>query len=99
MADEQPATSREAQETARVLAAGRTYIETLPATERAIAEMAANGAPVWEIAQSRQITPEVHRAQRSLINRLKWAVSYFLVAVADYRISRRLNFGADGPEA
>jgi cardiolipin synthase len=52
-----------------------------------------------EIAQSRQITPEVHRAQRSLINRLKWAVSYFLVAVADYRISRRLNFGADGPEA
>ncbi len=56
MADEQPATSPEAQETARVLAAGRTYIETLPATERAIAEMAANGAPVWEIAQSRQMS-------------------------------------------
>jgi DNA-binding CsgD family transcriptional regulator len=56
MADEQPATSREVQETARVLAAGRTYIETLPATERAIAEMAANGAPVWEIAQSRQMS-------------------------------------------
>ncbi|HYO29583.1 MAG TPA: hypothetical protein VER37_03300 [Thermomicrobiales bacterium] len=56
MADEQPATSPEAQETARVPAAGRTYIETLPATERAIAEMAANGAPVWEIAQSRQMS-------------------------------------------
>jgi cardiolipin synthase len=46
-----------------------------------------------EIAESRQITPEVHRAQRSLVNRLKWGVAYFLVAVADYRISRLLNFG------
>ncbi len=52
-----------------------------------------------EIAQSRQITPEVHRAQRSLINRVKWALSYFFVAVADYRISRRLNFGRDRSEA
>jgi cardiolipin synthase len=51
-----------------------------------------------EVAQSRQITPEIHRAQRSWINRLRWGLSYFLVAVADYRISRRLNFGADGRE-
>jgi hypothetical protein len=28
-----------------------------------------------------------------LLNRLRWAIGYFLVAVADYRISRRLNFG------
>ena len=48
-----------------------------------------------EIAQSQQITREVHRAQSSLVNRVKWAVSYFLVAVADYRISRLLNFGSE----
>ena len=48
-----------------------------------------------EIAQSRQITPELHGSQRSLINRLKWRVAYFMVAVADYRISRLLNFGKE----
>lgn len=52
-----------------------------------------------EIAQSRQITPEIHREQRSLVNRLRWGAAYFFVAVADYRISRLLNFGADRGEA
>ncbi len=52
-----------------------------------------------EIGQSRQITPELHRAQRSWLNRLRWGLAYFLVAVADYRISRRLNFGADKGES
>ncbi len=47
------------------------------------------------VAESRQITPEVHSAQRTLLNRLSWGVAYFLVAVADYRISRLLNFGAE----
>jgi cardiolipin synthase len=45
-----------------------------------------------EIAASRQITVESHRKERTLLNRLRWALSYFIVAVADYRISRRLNF-------
>jgi cardiolipin synthase len=45
-----------------------------------------------EVAASRPVTAEVHRAQSSLLNRVKWAVGYFIVAVADYRISRRLNF-------
>jgi cardiolipin synthase len=45
-----------------------------------------------EVAASREITIEAHRRDRGLFNRLKWAVSYFLVAVADYRISKRLNF-------
>jgi cardiolipin synthase len=45
-----------------------------------------------EIADSRRITLEAHRRERSLLNRLKWAIGYFLVAVADYRIARRLNF-------
>jgi cardiolipin synthase len=45
-----------------------------------------------EIAHSRAITLESHRADRSLVNRLRWALAYFVVAVADYSISRRLNF-------
>jgi hypothetical protein len=31
-------------------------------------------------------------AQRTWYNRLRWAISYFLVAIADFRITRRLNF-------
>jgi cardiolipin synthase len=45
-----------------------------------------------EIAASRRITVEDHRRARTPFNRLRWAFAYFLVAVADYRISRRLNF-------
>ncbi|MDB5693480.1 MAG: phosphatidylserine/phosphatidylglycerophosphate/cardiolipin synthase family protein, partial [Alphaproteobacteria bacterium] len=47
-----------------------------------------------EVARSTRITAEAHRRQRSLFNRLKWAIGWFIVAVADYRISRRLNFRA-----
>jgi cardiolipin synthase len=45
-----------------------------------------------EVAQSRAVTLESHRAERTLLNRLRWALAYFVVAVADYSISRRLNF-------
>ena len=45
-----------------------------------------------EIAASRQVTMESHRRERTLFNRLRWALGYFVVAVADYRIARRLNF-------
>jgi len=45
-----------------------------------------------EIAQSREITLEAHRRERRLFTRVKWALAYFLVAIADYRIARRLNF-------
>lgn len=48
-----------------------------------------------EIAASRQVTLESHRRDRSLFNRLSWALSYFVVAVADYRISRLLNFAGE----
>jgi cardiolipin synthase len=47
-----------------------------------------------ELADSLRITPEAHRKRRTFFNRLKWAIGWFVVAVADYRISRRLNFGA-----
>jgi cardiolipin synthase len=45
-----------------------------------------------EVADSRAITLETHRKERSVLNRLRWAMAYFIVAVADYGISRRLNF-------
>jgi cardiolipin synthase len=45
-----------------------------------------------EIAASEEITMESHRRARTLFTRAKWALAYFLVAIADYRIARRLNF-------
>lgn len=48
-----------------------------------------------ELKDSRQVTLASHQHDRTPFNRLKWAISYFLVAVADYGISRRLNFGPD----
>jgi cardiolipin synthase len=46
-----------------------------------------------EIADSERITPEAHRANRSWFNRLFWSLSFFVIATADYNLSRRLNFG------
>lgn len=48
-----------------------------------------------EIAHCVEITPEAHRAQRTLLNRIRWAIGYFLIAIADYRITRRLNFAGE----
>ena len=45
-----------------------------------------------EVANSEPITMESHRRNRTLLNRLRWAIGYFIVAVADYRIAKRLNF-------
>ncbi|HEX4738042.1 MAG TPA: phosphatidylserine/phosphatidylglycerophosphate/cardiolipin synthase family protein [Allosphingosinicella sp.] len=44
-----------------------------------------------EIKASHRVTAEEHRRQKNWINRIKWAIGYFLVAIADYRISRRLS--------
>ena len=57
MADEdQPAVTNAELETARVLQDAHAYIQALPAEERQIATMAANGAPVWEIAQQMRMS-------------------------------------------
>ena len=45
-----------------------------------------------EVAQSAPVTLESHRRNRTGLNRLRWAIGYFIVAVADYRIAKRLNF-------
>lgn len=46
-----------------------------------------------EIADSRPITAKAHRARMTWWNRLTWGIGYFVVATADYNLSRRLNFG------
>ena len=45
-----------------------------------------------EVANSEPITLESHRRNRTMLNRLRWAIGYFIVAIADYRIAKRLNF-------
>jgi cardiolipin synthase len=49
-----------------------------------------------ELADSLQITPELHRKRAGLLRRLKWTLSNFLVTSMDYTVTRRLNFGAEG---
>lgn len=50
-----------------------------------------------ELAQSRPITREEHRARSTIFNRIMWGVAYFVVAVLDNRLTRRLNFGGERP--
>ena len=40
-----------------------------------------------------EVTPEYHRERNTLWNRIRWNVSWFLVGVMDYTVSRKLNFG------
>ena len=40
-----------------------------------------------------EITPELHAERSTLLNRIKWALSFFVVSLADYTVTRRLNFG------
>nr|WP_294394163.1 phosphatidylserine/phosphatidylglycerophosphate/cardiolipin synthase family protein [uncultured Sphingomonas sp.] len=48
-----------------------------------------------EIADSRQITAASHE-KAGWVTRLRWAMAYYLVAVVDGNVTRRLNFGLDG---
>ena len=47
-----------------------------------------------ELKDCRWITHELHGRRATLWRRIKWAVSHFLVNVADYTVTRRLNFRA-----
>lgn len=42
---------------------------------------------------SQLITPELHKSRKSLLNRIRWALSYFFVNTLDYTVTRRFNFG------
>jgi cardiolipin synthase len=46
-----------------------------------------------QLADSQMITPAVHRTQGGWFTRLRWVISWFLVSVLDYSVSRRLNVG------
>ncbi len=46
-----------------------------------------------EQAASIPITPELHKKRSTLFNRLRWALSFYLVTSADYTVTRRLNLG------
>jgi cardiolipin synthase len=48
-----------------------------------------------ELDASRQITREAHRARSGLFNRIRWGLAYFIVAVLDSQVTRRLNFGVE----
>ena len=47
-----------------------------------------------EIAQSRQVTQAEH-AKASFADRIRWGVAYFVMAVVDANVTRRLNFGVE----
>ena len=49
-----------------------------------------------EAAASKRITPEEYQRSRGLWVRIKGRLSYFLMSVLDYNVTRRLNFGLDG---
>lgn len=49
-----------------------------------------------EIADCVRITPEDYARSQTLWTRIKGRLSYFLMAVLDYNVTRRLNFGIDG---
>ena len=46
-----------------------------------------------EIAQSERITREIHKARTGAWTRVKQFAAYFVMAVLDYNVTRRLNFG------
>lgn len=47
----------------------------------------------FHLPASEEITREVHAARATWLNRLRWQLSWFLVSVVDYTVSRKLNFG------
>ena len=46
-----------------------------------------------EQAASTPITPALHKKRSTWFNRLRWALSFYLVTSADYTVTRRLNLG------
>lgn len=49
-----------------------------------------------EICRCLRITPELQKTRASLLNRIRWAISFFLVTSLDYGVTRRMNFNLTG---
>jgi cardiolipin synthase len=47
-----------------------------------------------ELVDCRPITSRLYKRRATLLRRIKWALSHFLVNVMDYTVTRRLNFRA-----
>ena len=45
------------------------------------------------LTAAEEITPAIHAARATWYNRLRWRLSWFLVGVLDYTVTRRLNLG------
>lgn len=56
MDEERPGLTDGEEEARRVLQDAHAYIQALPPAERHIATLAANGSPVWEIAQQMRMS-------------------------------------------
>jgi len=46
-----------------------------------------------QLRQSSEVTPKLYRSWLGPLTRLRWWASWFLVAVVDYTVTRRLNLG------
>jgi cardiolipin synthase A/B len=49
-----------------------------------------------ELAKCIAITPQLQNKRATLLNRLRWTLSFFLVTSFDYGVTRRLNFNLTG---
>jgi cardiolipin synthase len=49
-----------------------------------------------ELEDCRWISPALHKRRANPLRRLKWAISYYLVNIMDYTVTRRLNFRPEG---
>jgi len=49
-----------------------------------------------ELGQSLAITPKLYKQRATLLNRIRWAISFFLVTSLDFGVTRRLNFNLAG---
>ena len=49
-----------------------------------------------ELRHCLAITPQLQNKRASLLNRMRWALSFFLVTSFDYGVTRRLNFNLTG---
>lgn len=48
----------------------------------------------WHLPASLEVTPAIHAARATWLNRLYWRACWFLVSMVDYTVSRRLNSDA-----
>ena len=46
-----------------------------------------------ELEDCVEITRALHKRRSTLVNRAKWAMSFFVVSITDYTVTRRLNIG------